>query len=538
MSTNPGTVFKGIGVGSSPVVGEVLLIPNRQITEWSMSSKSSSEETAVLDEAIKYVANQLDELKGETSGTSAEILEALRVLLMDEELLLVARKNISEGWSAASAFAKAVDEFSEMLMKNSSLAERIVDFQDLSRRVQNRLAGIEIELDLPKTGQYILVGEDFSALETAKFTEAVVGVITYRGSPTSHTAIICKSKGIAAVVACSSAAALGNAVKVLVDPVGHRVVVTSDLSMATSSLSFTPIANEAIISVRANIGDLADALSASKTLAEGVGLLRTELLYLEATTEPTLDEQIASFSKILSAAPRGPIVVRTLDNSEDKPVPFLRSASQRLVSKEPSYRLLADNPEIVELQLKALGSASQQSGREVWVMAPMISSIQEVRTFTDLARSISDCKVGIMIETPAIALRVEQLAGLVDFISVGTNDLAGFLFNADRMASFPGAETSHWQPELIKSLAKIANDANQLGISSAVCGESASDPVFAIVLAGLGFDSVSVSVSAVNQVRNALSSVTLTDAQEIAKAVLLAESAEQAKAIAISKVAV
>jgi phosphotransferase system enzyme I (PtsI) len=538
LSAKPGTILSGLGVGLSPALGEVLVVEHSQlIPEWTKSTKTPEQEISELTDAISFVANHLDELGAKAGGTSAEIFEALKSLLEDDELLEVASSNIADGWSAAAAFGKAVDEFAELLKGDPTFDERVADFQDLSKRVQAKLAGIKLDLDLPTTGKIVLVGEDFSPADTAQFTDAVVGVVTLKGGPTSHTAIICRSRNIAAVVSCPSASELATGDKVLVDPVGDRVVVGDDVSLATQAINFVPIGATSLIPVRANVGSLDDAISASKTLADGVGLFRTELLYLSSSHEPSIEQQAKSYSEILKAAPEGPIVVRTIDAGSDKPVPFLNMPAE----ENPSlgvrgYRLLADHREFVEGQLKALELARQESGREVWVMAPMIATVDEAKTFAELARSLGKYKVGIMIETPSIALLVDQLAGVVDFVSVGTNDLSQYLFAADRMNPSLGALLNHWQPALIKSLAQIAKDAKQAGISSGVCGESASDPAFAILLAGLGFDSISVSRSQVDAVHNALSSLELLDAQKVAQEVRKATSAEAAKATALREI--
>jgi phosphoenolpyruvate-protein phosphotransferase (PTS system enzyme I) len=538
LSAKPGTILSGLGVGLSPAQGEVLVIEHSQlIPEWTKSIKAAEQETSELTGAIAFVANQLDELGAKAGGTSAEIFEALKALLEDDELLEVSKSNISEGWSAAASFGKAVDEFSELLKGDPTFDERIADFQDLSKRVQARLAGITLELDLPATGRIVLVGDDFSPADTAQFTDAVIGVVTIKGGPTSHTAIICRSRNIAAVVSCPQASELATGDKVLVDPVGDRVIVSEDVSLATQAINFVPIGDKSLIPVRANIGTLDDALSASKTLADGVGLFRTELLYLSSTHEPSIDQQAKIYTEILQASPAGPIVVRTIDAGSDKPVPFLNMPAE----ENPSlgvrgYRLIANHREFVEGQLKALEIAREQSGREVWVMAPMVSTLDEAKTFAQLAKSFGKYKVGIMIETPSMAILVDQLGGVLDFVSVGTNDLSQYLFAADRMNPSLGALLNHWQPALIQSLARIASDARKAGISSGVCGESASDPAFAILLAGLGFESVSVSRSQVNAVHDALSSLDLPAAQQVAKEVLLATSAEQAKATALREI--
>jgi phosphotransferase system enzyme I (PtsI) len=534
-----GAILKGLGVGLVSAVGDVLVIKQTQpLPAWTKSTKTKEQELTELRSAIDFVSGTLDELGAKAGGTSAEIFEALKMLLEDEELFDVATANIEDGWSAAAAIGKAVDEFSELLGGDPTFEERVADFQDLSKRVQARIAGIEMALSIPATGRIVLVGEDFSPADTAQFTDAVVGVITYKGGPTSHTAIICRSKSIAAVVSCSDATALESGDRVLVDPVGDRVVVSDDESLATKSIDFVAINEEPLIPVRANIGSLEDAKAASQTRANGVGLFRTELLYLSAKTEPTIEEQVASYTEILKSAPKGPIVVRTIDAGSDKPVPFLNMPAE----ENPSlgvrgYRLIADHRGFIEGQLKALEQARVASGREVWVMAPMIATAEEAKDFSDLARSIGKYKVGIMVETPSIALIVDQLGGIVDFVSVGTNDLSQYLFAADRMNPSLGALLNHWQPALIKSLARIASGASSAGITSGVCGESASDPAFAVVLAGLGIESVSASKSQVTEVHNALSSLSLSDAKEIANEVLKQTTAEAAKATALSEIA-
>jgi phosphotransferase system enzyme I (PtsI) len=539
LPSQPGAILKGLGVGLVSAVGDVLIVKqSKPLPEWTRSTKSKDEEISELKSAIDFVSKNLDELGQKAGGTSAEIFEALKALIEDEELMEVATANINVGWGAAAAIGKAVDEFAELLGGDPTFDERVADFQDLSKRVQARIAGIEMALSIPEKGRIVLVGEDFSPADTAQFTDAVVGVITLKGGPTSHTAIICRSKSIAAVVSCPDAASLETGDRVLVDPVGDRVLVSDDESLATKSLEFVAINSEPLVPVRANIGTLEDAKAARETRANGVGLFRTELLYLSAKTQPSLEQQVASYTEILKAAPEGPIVVRTIDAGSDKPVPFLNMPEE----ENPSlgvrgYRLIVDHRDFIESQLKALESARVASGREVWVMAPMIATAEEAKAFADLARSIGGYKVGIMVETPSIALIVDQLQGVLDFVSVGTNDLSQYLFAADRMNPSLGALLNHWQPALIKSLARIASGAKAAGISSGVCGESASDPAFAVVLAGLGMDSVSVSKSQVTAVHNALSSLSLADAKEVANAALKETTAEAAKATALREIA-
>ena len=536
MSLASGAVLSGLGVGLNSAVGEIFIVkPQAPLPAYGKSSSSAAEESAALKTAIANVAANLAALGERAGGTSAEIFEALTFLLEDEELFELAESHLEDGWNAASAYGKAVDTFAELLGGDPDFDERVNDLQDISKRVQADIAGIEMALELPEIGRIVLVGEDFSPADTAQFTKAVVGVITLKGGPTSHTAIICRSRSIPAVVSCGAAASLNNGDTVLVDPVGDRVLFGGDETLATKAISFIAINDEPLIPVRANIGTLADAETAtSKTEAFGVGLFRTELLYLNSKNVPTVAEQAAEYASILAAAPQGPIVVRTIDAGSDKPVPFLHMPHE----ENPAlgvrgFRLIQDHRNFIEDQLKSLEIARVQTGREVWVMAPMIATVQEAKEFCDLARSLGGYKVGIMVETPSIAALIDQLGGIVDFVSVGTNDLSQYLFAADRMNANLGALSNHWQPGLIRTLARIADGATRGGFSVGVCGESASDPAFAVVLAGLGINSVSVSVSQVGAVRASLSALDLAKAKEVANKVLVATSPEDAKAAAL-----
>ncbi len=537
--TSDQQVLSGLGVGLSAVAAEVLrLAAPEPLPIPAKHHGDLAAEQLTLRSAVDEVSKHLIELGEKAGETSAEIFEALDMILNDESLFAAALEQIEAGFEAGTAFVNAVETFAELLSGDPTFEERIADIRDLGRRVAAQVHGISLGLELPESGRYVLVGDDFSPADTAQFTDAVVGVVTIAGGPTSHTAIICRSRSIPAVVSCESAKDLVSGDRVLVDPVGDRVVVGGELDSATKALSFVSKLSEPLVSVRANIGSLEDAITASTSAAKGVGLFRTELLYLSAKQKPTLQEQIDKYTEILAACPQGPIVVRTIDAGSDKPVPFLNMPHE----ENPAlgvrgFRLIRDHREFITEQLIALESARAATNRDVWVMAPMIASYQEALEFADLARSIGQYKVGIMIETPAIISAIAHLGGKLDFVSVGTNDLSQYLFAADRMHAQLGALMNHWQPALISALADIARYSSQSGIHSGVCGESASDPSFSIVLAGLGFDSVSASPSQVGQVRAALSSVDKDQAALVASAALTGLSADESKSLVLSKLA-
>lgn len=532
-----GAILTGMGVGLSAVRAEVLRIqPPKPLPIPARHQGDAQAEEQKLRTAISRVGEHLDQLGAKAGETSAEIFEALKMILEDDALFDAAVAEIASGFEAGTAMVNAVESFAELLAGDETFEERIADIRDLGKRVAADIHGIRMGLDLPETGSFVLVGEDFSPADTAQFTKAVVGVVTIGGGPTSHTAIICRSKSIPAVVSCAGAASLATGDVVLVDPVGDRVVVDGGIELATKTISFVASQIEPIITVRSNIGSLQDAVMAATSAANGVGLFRTELLYLSSQEKPSLQEQVQRYSEILAASPQGAIVVRTIDAGSDKPVPFLRMPHE----ENPAlgvrgFRLNKDHGQFIAEQLEALEQARIQTGREIWVMAPMISTYQEAKEFSELAKQKGQFKVGIMVETPAIIPMISKLSGVVDFVSVGTNDLSQYLFAADRMNSQLGALMNHWQPALIAALADIASKSKAAGIHSGVCGESASDPTFSIVLAGLGFSSVSASPSQVGQVRTALSSVSMEQAAAVAAAAQESMSPEEAKSAAVLK---
>lgn len=539
MSFAKGQVLSGLGVGLAAVSARVIrVLPPQELPAWHRTEASFEAEQATLRSGIDSVEANLARLAEGADETSSDIFGALAVLLTDEELLEMAEGFISEGWSCASAFGMAVNEFAEILGGDPDFDERVKDLQDLSRRVQAAIAGIKVGLELPTEGAFVIVGEDFSPADTAAFTKAVVGVVTTSGGPTSHTAIICRARSIAAVVSCTEAADLVDGDLVLVDPVADRVVFEADLSLATQAIKFVETAAEPIVAVRANIGSVEDAQKAALTKANGVGLFRTELLYLATNEQPSREVQTSKYAEVLAASPAGPVVVRTIDAGSDKPVPFLHMQHE----ENPAlgvrgFRLVREHRDFIVDQLASLAEAQKKTEREVWVMAPMVATAEEAIEFAALAQAQGDFKVGIMVEVPAIVQQIAELCGVIDFISVGTNDLSQYLFGADRQNSALGALLNHWQPALIRTLAKIAGDAKQAGISSGVCGESASDPAFAVVLAGLGFNSVSASPTQVDVVRSALSSVNQEQAKALASSALSARTAAEAKSAVTSGLA-
>jgi phosphotransferase system enzyme I (PtsI) len=266
----------------------------------------------------------------------------------------------------------------------------------------------------------------------------------------------------------------------------------------------------------------------------GVGLLRTEFLYLLESELPSVDSQVKMFEELLEVSPKGKIIVRTLDPEGDKELPAL--GFPKIGFRElTGYRILELHPQFLDGQLTALETARKSTGREVSVMAPNIGSAAEAKEFAEFARERGSFEIGVMVELTSIAGKINELQGIVDFISVGTNDLAQHHFDFDRYSSEVPKDVTYWNPGFIALLQTIAHGAKEAGISASVCGESASDPAFACVLVGLGFNSLSVGSAQVAKIQEVLKSISSDDAEELATIALQANSADQAQNLVTEK---
>lgn len=528
----------GIGVGSIGAWGRVFTITaNPKQREETKSLLSPSAERQRLQSGIDQLIAEMRLLAESSSGEAKEIIEALVALADDPALVEEADVYMKEGFDAETSLLKAMGDFTKLLEGDALFAERIPDLTDLAWQIVLEISGERKALEIPSVGPIIIVAEDLSPSQTSTFTRAVVGVITSGGGPTSHTAIICRQLNIPALVATKGDFdSLKNGLGVVLDAYRSEAYLSEEDPKNFGQQVRRARTGPAIAEVKGNIGSIDDLDRLAKTEAHGVGLMRTELLFLARETAPTFEEQVELYSKILRDAPAGEVIFRTLDAGSDKPLPYLKLGSE----ENPSlgvrgFRLNNLDPNLLQVQLRALYTAQQNVQRDVSVMAPMIATVQEAKEFASLARDCGISKVGIMVETPSICLVIEQLEDLVDFISIGTNDLSQYLFAADRQNSQVAELLNPWQPALLIAIQRICQDARKASIKVGVCGEAGSDPLLAVVLAGLGVDSVSMASSAVEVVTDYLSSVSLVDAEAIAKAALLGATASQSKEFAIAQ---
>ncbi|HEY4629732.1 MAG TPA: phosphoenolpyruvate--protein phosphotransferase [Blastococcus sp.] len=546
-------VLHGIGVCPGAVVGPVIRLappPPEPAVGTQVEIPELESERALA--ALAEVASLLRERGTAVGGTAEGILEAEAMMAEDPELHDRVVALVGEGRSAARAVHEGLIGFADTLRAlGGYLGERVADLDDLRFRAIALLTGVPMPGVPFFTNPSVLVAHDLAPADTAVLDPAyVLGFVTELGGPTSHTAILAKQLGIPAVVGCAAAGGLDDGVQVVVDGSAGEVVVDPPESIRSSvaaraaarAASTTPTgpgrtADGAPVGLLVNVGTIADALNAATFESEGVGLFRTEVLYLKRTTAPPVDVQIEAYRAVFDAFAGKKVVIRTLDAGADKPLPFVHhghEANPALGVR--GLRVARQQPELLKDQLAAIAEASYGSSADVWVMAPMVSTSVEAAEFVDQARAFGLATVGAMIEVPAAALRTERLLRHCDFVSIGTNDLAQYTLAADRMEAALADLLDIWQPALIDLVAAVAEGGSRAGRPVGVCGEAASDPLLALVLVGLGVTSLSMAPSSLPSVRRALAAHTLDQCREMAAVVRDADDAVSARAAVRSRV--
>jgi phosphotransferase system enzyme I (PtsI) len=527
--------LQGIGVSTGRAAGPVALMgPRPRLPAERPEVVDVEAEAAAATAALALTADELESrATASTIHGAAEVLEATAMIARDPSLEEAIRSATAKGEPAAWAVDRAFDGFRALLLDlGGYMAERVGDLDDVRDRTIARLLRQPLPGVPERDAPFILVADDLAPADTVTLTpERVLALITVRGGPTSHTAILARGLGIPAVVACVDAASLQEGELVEVDGGTGRIRlgVGPDEAAATNlgeqrrraarAASRGPgrTADGYPVALLLNIGDAAGAAAVAKVDAEGVGLFRTEFLYLDRQDAPAVDEQVALYTRVLGAMGSRKIVVRTLDAGADKPLPFLNpDHEENPALGVRGLRTARRAPEVLDDQLTALGLAQQATGAVVWVMAPMVATAAEAKWFTDLAHEHGLPVAGVMVEIPAAALRAADLLQHADFLSIGTNDLAQYTLAVDRMAGELADLLDPWQPALLDLIRMTAEAGLAAGKSVGVCGEAAASPTLAPVLVGLGITSLSMSAAAVADVRDALAAVTLAQCREMA----------------------
>ncbi|MEW1963251.1 phosphoenolpyruvate--protein phosphotransferase [Microbacterium sp. NPDC077644] len=541
------TEIRGVGIGQGVAQGPVVRMAEAlPAPEKTSSTAGADAERTRAREAVAAVAAELQQRAETAGGAAQEVLEAQAMIAEDPTLQDEVDARIDDGGTAEWAVHDAFAGFKATLEAvGGYLGERAADLDDIAQRVLAHLRGVDAP-GVPDPGHpFVLVARDLAPADTALLKlDQVLALITTDGGPTSHTAILAREKGIVAVVGAADASSLENGQQVIVDAAAgtvttdpsaeelERAQARADARAAAVDAPPSPgaLADGTKIALLANLGKPADAAEAVARGAEGVGLFRTEFLFLSASQAPTVAEQRTSYRDLLRAFPGKKVVVRMLDAGADKPLAFLNDAHE----ENPALglrglRSLRASEDILREQLTALAEADAETEADLWVMAPMVTTVEETKYFTDLAREYGLKTAGVMVEVPASALLADRVLAHADFASIGTNDLTQYTMAADRMLGSVASFQDPWHPAVLRLVGEVGAAGARTSKPVGVCGEAAADPLLALVLVGLGVTSLSMAPAALADVRLALSERTLDEARRLAEIALAADDAAGAR---------
>jgi len=514
-----------------------------------------------LEAALLAISQELESLEAETrsrlGATEAAIFAAHRELIADTDLLRDALASILRGHGAAWAWQNALQTRVEKLqgVADPLLAARALDLRDVGERVLARILGVARQ-SLVLTQPSILVAEDLTPSDTLQLDmKYVVGLAISSGGPTSHTAILARTLGLPAVVAAGSAllAAPAGALAVIDGSVGavYLEVSEADQKAAAAVIERQLAARNALresrylpatttdghsIEIAANVANAQQATVAIEAGAEGVGLMRTEFLFLERNTAPDEEEQYRVYRDMTEAMGGRTLIIRTLDIGGDKKVAYLNlPAEENPFLGLRGARLLLTRQDLLYTQLRALYRAAAHG--PIRIMFPMVTHTSEIialREHCERARAEvngPELKIGIMVEVPAVAVLADKFAPLVDFFSVGTNDLTQYTLAIDRQHPALAAQADSLHPAVLDLIARTVVAAKKHGTWVGVCGGLAGDPLGARILTGLGVDELSMSAQDIAAVKATLRSESFSAMQALAQRALATGSADEVRAL-------
>lgn len=558
--------LKGIGASSGLGVGKAIWWKSAKPKMIEKEIISIEEEQKRLDDAIRTAIQQIMELREITSQkigkVEAEVFDAHLTFLTDPEYTGKMKKLIEKEQKNAEFICDQVTQSTcKMLssLENEYMRARADDVRDIGNRLLLILSG-ETPFDPArlKTGD-IVVAEELTPSETAQFPTELSGMITAKGSKTAHAAIIARTLGIPTIVGLGEAIhQIKNKDRLIIDGAKGEVFVNPskdrEKAVATRIANQQKRRKKALqeaaqdthtkdgkrIQVFANIGNLNDIQHALDHHAEGVGLFRTEFLYLENNDWPTEEEQYEAYSEVLKAFGDRPVIIRTLDIGGDKELPYAKlPKEENPFLGHRAIRFCLDHPEIFSTQLKALLRASVYGN--LWIMLPMIENRSEIKATKELLKKCQQeltqrklpfrekIPLGIMIEIPAAAIISDILAQEVDFMSIGTNDLTQYTLATDRGNEKVAHLYDAAHPAILRLIQMTAQAAKKEGLQVGICGELAGDPELTEVLIGLGIHELSMSAPAIPETKQKIRHIQTDSAQQLSHQVLELEDGQQVR---------
>ena len=543
-------MLKGVGAAPGIAIGPVYQFQHQEIPIDEISDGLFIGWERLQD-ALALAREQLNNLNHQMieKGLKAEaaIFDAHLGLLEDPELTEAVHERIQKGQDALKAWKETIEDSAVVVaaLNDPILSARADDLRDVGRRVLRLMIGADDKADSLPDKPVVVIARELSPSDTVAFNkDKVLGFCIVNGGPTSHTAILARALGLPAIVSIDDAVLKlksdsyiilnGGDGTLTFDPTPeelHAAEQERNAWLEKRRIALEQAVAPAItadgrhVEVVGNAGSLEDAQQALKMGAAGIGLLRTEFLFLERTTAPTEAEQFDVYRSIAEVMGKLPVIVRTLDVGGDKPLPYIEMQREdNPFLGERGIRLCLNRPELFRQQLRAILRAGQHGN--VQIMFPMVGDIEEYRQARKLLDelqvelNIPRVTAGIMIEVPSAALMADVLAQEVDFFSIGTNDLTQYTLAMDRMHPALASRQDGLHPAVLRLIAKAIEGAHKHGKWAGICGELGSDPYAVPILIGLGIDELSISVPSVPLIKAQIRGLKASDLQTLAQQAL------------------
>ena len=563
---------RGVAVGNVyRYIQEEIVIP-----DYTVAEDKVEEEIGKFAAAMAATLKQLDTIRQkaleEMGPEEAAIFEAHMQIAQDPSLSDGIKSLVeSSHTNVVAATAQTIETFANIFlgMEDAYMRERGADIKDIGDRLMRNMLGMNPRGLSHISGEVILVAQDLAPSDTASLDKNVVkGIVTAAGGPTSHAAIMARTLEIPAVMGVGDvesfvdgdkAVVLGTDGIVEMNPsdadwaeyINQAAAFQEELKRLRESANLEATTTDGhYVELFGNIGKAKDAKNTLTLGAQGIGLYRTEFLYMEKDELPAEDVQFEEYKKVAQEMKGQPVIIRTMDVGGDKELKCLDLPSE--MNPFLGYRAIRislNRPDIFKVQLRALLRASAFG--DIHIMYPMIASVEEVKQANAMLDECKeeltaegkefnkDIKVGIMIEVPAAAVISPILAKYVDFFSIGTNDLCQYTLAVDRMNEAIGSLYQPLHPGVLRLIKHVIDASHEQGKFTGMCGELASDPVATMILLGLGLDEFSMTASSIPLIKNILRSVSKAECEEVANKALTMDTAEEittyAKSVLIEK---
>ena len=554
---------KGIGASDGIGIGKAVRIVQQELTYEPKPVADTEVEKArlkaAIDQFVQETQTLADTFGKRLTARDGEILTGHITMMQDPFMQAEMNQRIEEGQCAEAAAESVLALFQSLFLSSEEelIRQRATDVEDIKGKLLALLLGVE-QLDLKHLPeQSVLVVRDLTPSMTAEMDHAhVVGIVTESGGMTSHSAILSRALEIPAVLSVPNALAdIPDGATVIVDGTQGQVLVEPSPAVLADYRTrraqaieekqgleafrgaFTQTKDGKRLQVLGNIGTTQEAQQAVEQDCEGVGLFRTEFLYMNQAQRPEEETQYQAYKQVCQTLQGKPVIIRTLDVGGDKDIPYLHlEKEENPFLGYRAVRYCLGNEADYRTQLKALIRAGADSGGCLWMMIPMVATVQEVQQVRALAENICQetglpmPKIGTMIETPAAMLMADTLANYCDFFSIGTNDLIQYIMAADRGNQKVAYLYHACDPAVLRALQGIIQAGTRAGIPVGLCGEAASDPLLIPVLLGFGLEKFSVTPAAALKTRREISLWSIAEAQEVARHALTLETAAEVEA--------